>query len=42
MRIYYVTMHAKMKRKSAKIFFELAMNYENTTPDEPSQQIWSR
>ena len=32
----YVTVHAKIKHKSAKIFFELAMDYENTMPDEPS------
>ena len=29
----YVTVHVKIKRKSAKI---LAMDYENTMPDEPS------
>ena len=32
----YVTVHAKIKHKSARLFFELAMDYENIRPDEPS------
>ena len=32
----YVTVHAKRWDKSAKYFFELALDYENTTPWEPS------
>ena len=32
---YNVTVHAKIKYMSAKIFLTLAMDYENTTNDEP-------
>ena len=31
----YVTVHAKRDHKSAKKFFELALDYENTMPWEP-------
>ena len=33
--VTYVTVHARMKHKSAKIFLDLAMDNENTMPGEP-------
>ena len=32
---YNVTVHAKIKYKSANIYLKLAMDHENTTHDEP-------
>ena len=36
---YNVTVHAKIKYKSAKIFLKLAMDYENSTHDEPCLEL---